>query len=206
MPNPLLDRISPANRNSAVVLLALLALSMLATRYHHFSSALHLADTSWAAFFLAGLLIRRVGALVGLLALAVAIDLGSVVLDGAAMASCFSPAYPGVLVAYTALWGAGRLTAHGLAVGRPGGQIGGVLLIGLGILSGALAAFAISNATFYAFSGQFDQLAMMDYIGSTAGYFSGYLASAAGYTAVGLLGMAAANLIGEMHRHARRHS
>lgn len=105
MSNPLLDRISPANRTTAVVLLALLALSMLATRYHHFSSALHLADTSWAAFFLAGLLIRRAGALVGLLVLAVAIDLGSVLLDGAAMASCFSPAYPGVLVAYAALWG-----------------------------------------------------------------------------------------------------
>lgn len=203
MPNPLLDRISPANRTTAVVLLALLALSMLATRYHHFSSALHLADTSWAVFFLAGLLIRRAGALVGLLALAVAIDLGSVFLDGAAMASCFSPAYPGVLVAYAALWGAGRLTAYGLAVGRPGGQIGGVLLIGLGILTGALAAFGISNATFYAFSGQFDQLAVMDYISSTARYFSGYLASATGYTAAGLLGMVAANLIGEMHRHAR---
>lgn len=203
MPNPLLDRISPANRTTAVVLLALLALSMLATRYHHFSSALHLADTSWAVFFLAGLLIRRTGALVGLLALAVAIDLGSVLLDGAAMASCFSPAYPGVLVAYAALWGAGRLTAHRLATGRPGRQVGGALLIGLGLLAGALAAFVISNATFYAFSGQFGQLAAMDYIGSTAGYFTGYLASAAGYSAVGLLGMAAANLIGETRRHAR---
>lgn len=71
------------------------------------------------------------------------------------------------------------------------------------MLAGAVAAFVISNATFYAFSGQFGQLAAMDYIGSTAQYFSGYLASAAGYSVVGLLGMAAANLIGETRRHAR---
>ncbi len=204
MPNPLLDRISPTNRSTAVVLLALLALSMLATRYHHFSSVLHLGDTSWAVFFLAGLLIRRASALGGLLALAVAIDLGSVFLDGAAMATCFSPAYPGVLVAYAALWGAGRLTAHSLATGgRPSGQAGGALLIGLGLLAGALAAFVISNATFYAFSRQFGQLAAMDYIGRTAGYFSGYLASAAVYSAVGLLGMVTVNLIGETRRLAR---
>lgn len=109
MPHPIDERLFPASRLVAIAALAVMAVSMLATRYHHFSSALHLADTSWAVFFLAGLWFRQVRVLGGLLALAVVIDLGSVWLDGAAMASCFSPAYPGVLAAYAALWGVGRL-------------------------------------------------------------------------------------------------
>ena len=195
MPNPLTDYISPKGRSDSLTLLALLALSMLATRYHHFSSVLHLADTSWAVFFLAGLWFRRAAVLGGLIGLAVAIDLGSVVIDGAAMASCFSPAYPGVLLAYAALWGVGRLAGSALDRAAPAGQLPGLALVAGALLLGVVAAFGISNLTFFAFSGQFGEMSIIEYATRTGHYFWGYLASAATYVAVGLGGLAAAKLL-----------
>ena len=204
MPNPMLDRLFPSSRVVGMVVLALLALSMLATRYHHFSSALHLADTSWAVFFLAGLWFRSVRVLVGFLAVAVLVDLGSIVLDGAALASCFSPAYPGVLLAYGALWGAGRLAGTQLAAHDSSGLARPLVVIAVALIAGAVAAFGISNVTFFAFSGQFETMSASDYMAATAPYLGGYLGTAAGYTALGLAAMGAASLIRESAAQ-RRH-
>lgn len=191
MPNSSTDRLFPASRTTGLVLLALLALSMLATRYHHFSSALHVADTSWAVFFLAGLWFRSVRPLAGLLAVAVAVDLGSIAMDGGSMAACFSPAYPGVLLAYAALWGAGRIAGRWLRSQGGTGMAMGMTGIALALLSGVTAAFVISNATFWGFSGHFGMLAAGEYVARVAPYLPGYLGSAAVYTAVGLVGLMA---------------
>ncbi|MFO7582439.1 hypothetical protein [Guyparkeria sp.] len=204
MHNPLQDSITPNSRTTGIALLVLLALSMLATRYHHFSSALHLADTSWAVFFLAGLWFRRAAVLGGLLALAVLIDLGSVVIDGAAMASCFSPAYPGVLLAYAALWGSGRLAGRALDRGAVTSRLGGGLLVAASLLVGIVLAFAISNGTFYALSGQFGEMTAGEYADRTMGYLAGYLSSAVTYSLAGLGGLAAFNLIRESRREQRQ--
>ncbi|WP_322521638.1 hypothetical protein SR882_01760 [Guyparkeria halophila] len=203
MPHPIEERLFPASRVVALAALAVMAISMLATRYHHFSSALHLADTSWAVFFLAGLWFRQARVLGGLLVLAVAIDLGSVWLDGAAMASCFSPAYPGVLAAYAALWGAGRLAGKRLAHGSEG-TLTGLAWIAVALLAGSVVAFGISNATFYAFSGQFEAMVAFEYAQRTMPYLSGYVTSAAIYSVVALAGMAATNLVRDGVR-AQRH-
>lgn len=199
MPHPLQERLFPPSRVVAIAALAVMAISMLATRYHHFSSALHLADTSWAVFFLAGLWFRQLRVLGGLLMLAVAIDLGSVWLDGAAMASCFSPAYPGVLAAYAALWGAGRLADTRLTNGSKN-TFAGLAWIAGALLAGSVIAFGISNLTFYAFSGQFGAMAAFEYAQRTAPYLGGYVTSAAIYSAVALAGMAATNVV----RHGAR--
>mgnify|MGYP006284899291 CR=1 FL=1 len=204
MPNPSLDRLFPSRHAVGMIALALLALSMLATRYHHFSSALHLADTSWAVFFLAGLWFRSVRVLGGLLVLAVLVDLGSIVLDGAAMASCFSPAYPGVLLAYGALWGAGRLAGRQLAAHASAGLASALMVIAVALVVGVAAAFGISNVTFFAFSGQFEAMSASDYLAGVAPYLTGYLGTAAGYTALGLATMAAASLVRESAAQ-RRH-
>ncbi|MGM0517001.1 MAG: hypothetical protein ACQER6_05315 [Pseudomonadota bacterium] len=191
----------PKGRTTGLTLLALLAVSMLATRYHHFSSVLHLADTSWAVFFLAGLWFRRALVLGGLIGLAVAIDLGSIVIDGAAMASCFSPAYPGVLAAYAALWGMGRLAGRSLERDRPTGHLAGLGLVAVALVVGVTVAFVISNATFHAFSGQFGEMSIAEYASRTVGYLWGYLASASTYTAVALGALAAGNqLVGSARR------
>lgn len=201
MHNPLTDYIAPRGRTGGLTLLALLAVSMLATRYHHFSSVLHLADTSWAVFFLAGLWFRRAAVLGGLIGLAVAIDAGSVVIDGAAMASCFSPAYPGVLLAYAALWGVGRLTGMSLERGMPASWVPGLALVAVALPVGVMAAFGVSNATFYAFSGQFDEMSTVEYAARTGGYLWGYLASATTYVSVALVALTGANLLlGAGHR------
>lgn len=203
MPHPIEERLFPTSRLVAIAALAAMAVSMLATRYHHFSSALHLADTSWAVFFLAGLWFRQLRVLGGLLALAVAIDLGSVWLDGAAMASCFSPAYPGVLAAYAALWGAGRLAGKRLADGSEG-MLTGLAWVAVALLAGSVVAFGISNATFYAFSGQFEAMAAWEYVQRTAPYLAGYVTSAATYTVIALAGMTATNAMRDGVR-AQRH-
>ncbi|MCL7751109.1 hypothetical protein LV475_05820 [Guyparkeria hydrothermalis] len=202
MPHPIDERLFPASRLVAIAALAVMAVSMLATRYHHFSSALHLADTSWAVFFLAGLWFRQVRVLGGLLALAVVIDLGSVWLDGAAMASCFSPAYPGVLAAYAALWGVGRLVGkRATTVATLPAQLA---WIAGGIIVGSAVAFGLSNVTFYAFSGQFGEMAAVEYATRTLPYLGGYLTSAATYSAIALAGMALINTLREGAR-VRRH-
>ncbi len=171
------------SRTTGIALLVLLAPSILATRYHHFSSALHLADTSWTVFFLAGLWFRRVAVLVGLLALAVLTDLGSVVIDGAAMASCFSPAYPGVLLAHAALWGVGRLAGHQLEAGAISSRVGADLLVAAALLGGGVLAFAISNGSFHALSGQFgEMMSPGEYAKRTMGYLVGYLCLAVTYS------------------------
>ncbi len=203
MPHPLQERLLPPSRVVAIAALAVMAISMLATRYHHFSSALHLADTSWAVFFLAGLWLRQLRVLGGLLVLAVAIDLGSVWLDGAAMASCFSPAYPGVLAAYTALWGAGRLAGKRLTGGSEG-TLAELAWVAPALLAGSVIAFGISNATFYAFSGQFEAMAAFEYAQRTLPYLGGYLTSAAIYSVIALAAMAATNVVHDGVR-AQRH-
>ncbi|HZJ81116.1 MAG TPA: hypothetical protein VFC95_00295 [Guyparkeria sp.] len=212
MPNSSINRLFPTgqvtnwatDRATGLTLLVLLALSMLATRYHHFSSVLHLADTSWAVFFLAGLWFRSTRVLFGLLAVAVLVDLGSVALDGAAMASCFSPAYPGVLLAYAALWGAGRLAGKWLAA-PPSATLIGIGGIALALTVGAAAAFIISNVTFYAFSGQFETMTAGEYTAVVAPYLLGYLSTAAGYTTLALVALAAFQRLRESnwrHRHS----
>ena len=205
MPNPTLDRLSPSSRAVGGVVLALLALSMLATRYHHFSAALHLADTSWAVFFLAGLWFRSLRVLAGLLAVAVLVDLGSIVLDGAAMASCFSPAYPGVLLANAALWGAGRLAGRQLAAQPRVGMPAGLAVVAVALVIGVTVAFGIANATFFALSGQFEAMSAGDYLTAVAPYLGGYLGTAAGYTAGALATLVAARLLSDgltRHHHA----
>ncbi len=44
----------PVSPRSALAIGLSLALLMAATRSHHFATALHLPDASWAVFFLAG--------------------------------------------------------------------------------------------------------------------------------------------------------
>ena len=195
MPNPAFDRLFPSHRTAAAVALALLALSMLATRYHHFSSALHLADTSWAVFFLAGLWFRSVRVLAGLLALAVVIDLASIVIDGAAMASCFSPAYPGVLLAYGALWGTGRLAGKQVVTHTVAGLPRALMVIAVALVVGVATAFVVSNVTFFLFSGQFETMTAGGYAAAVFPYLAGYLGTTAGYTALGLAVLAGSGLL-----------
>lgn len=183
----------PQTRRSrfGVVLFLLLALSMAVTRDHHFSNALHLADTSWAVFLLAGLYLRPRWMLPALLSLAVAVDLFAVWQDGLVLSGCFSPAYPGLLLAYGALWGAGRLARRDwtrLTAENPNPWMM-ALTLGGWITLAVLIAFVISNMTFWGFSGHFTSMSLETYASRVDGYLAGYLQTTLLYTAVAIVGV-----------------
>jgi hypothetical protein len=169
---------------------------MVATRDHHFSNALHLADTSWAVFLLAGLYLRPRWMLLALLGLAVSVDLFAVWQDGLVMSGCFSPAYPGLLLAYGALWGAGRLAHSGWTSAQeqrhPWMQL--LTLAGWTIV-GTLAAFAVSNLTFWAFSGNFSGMPLTDYVSRVIGYARGYLTTTLLYVLVAMGGVVGSSAV-----------
>ena len=72
---------------------------MIATRFHHFGTALHLPDASMALFFLGGLWPRRHLAFAAFMALAVLLDWVSVSYAGVSD-FCVTPAYSFLLPAY----------------------------------------------------------------------------------------------------------
>jgi len=159
-------------------LLVLLAL----TRWGHFGTGLSLPDASLAAFFLGGLWLGRawgwgVPYFAGLMATAFAID---VYLAQTATEAgwCLTPAYWGLVPTYAVMWLAGRwLAQNGHAVNPFAFALAGFAATGV--------AFVISNATFWAFSGQFGAMGAVEYAQAVARYFPPYLGSTAFYLALG---------------------
>lgn len=190
--------------NAQLILFVVLVLSMAATRYHHFSAVLHIADTSWAVFFLAGLYLRARWMLVALMGLAVVIDLAAVWTDGLGMTGCFSPAYPGLLLAYGVLWGAGRLSRHSM---RPNESAVTTILTVIGWLTlGVIAAFALSNLSFWAWSGHFADLSLGDYLQRVMGYLGHYMAATGLYVGLGLgVMIGAQTLVIRLSKHQTAH-
>lgn len=175
----------PPKQRGALALFALLALSMLVTRYHHFGSALHLADTSWAVFFLAGLLLPQRWALAALLLLAAGIDVAALQLDGNLVGGCLTAAYPGLLLSYAALWGVGRLARQQNA--HVFGNMHALIASAGWLVLGVVVAFAISNLTYWAWAGPYASMPLTEYTGRVMPYLAGYLTTAATYTLLALV-------------------
>lgn len=124
------------------LLLGVLVFAMLGTRTHLIS---HLADASWAIFFLAGLYLSGWRVFAGLMALAIAIDLGVTAQSGGAPL-CITGAYGFLIPAYAALFLGGRILAS-----RWNGEVSvksGLAFFGIAALAIA-AAELISNGSFY---------------------------------------------------------
>ena len=133
----------------------------------------HMADASWAIFFMVGFYLR--GEALKKLAFplfflaAFVIDL--IVIDAqGGQHYCFTPSYPFLIPAYAAMWFAGRLfaskyqeNARGLATFVASATVG------------VAVCFFISNAGFYAFSGKFEEMTVAQYASSVAQYLPGYL-------------------------------
>jgi hypothetical protein len=158
--------------------LASLALVMAATRMDHFGGALALPDASLAVFFLAGLWLRASWAFPALLVVAVGVDLAALAQSGLG-ADCLSPAYPFLIAAYGALWAAGRRCR---SVASPG-----VFRHILMVSSAAALAFAISNLSWFAFSGHFVDRSLQEYLLATLPQAPRYLGWAVGYALLGLV-------------------
>lgn len=206
--NAIDDKTTATAARSDLIVFALLAVSMVATRYHHFGSALHLADTSWAVFFLAGLFVRQRWALPALLLLASGVDIAALQLDGSLVGSCLTAAYPGLLLAYAGLWGAGRLARREGSAAYASAH--GLIATAGWLVLGVAAAFAISNLTYWAWSGSFGAMSLGEYSGRVMHYFAGYLTTAVGYAALALVTASMIHLLrrsrhdgaSERHHHA----
>jgi hypothetical protein len=136
------------SKRAAIITLMLAAL-MAATRSHHFATALHLPDASWAVFFLAGVYLRPVSMLPALMTEAALIDYAAVTWGGVS-SFCITPAYAFLVPAYSALWLAGRWYA-----GRYLLALSTLIPLAGSVLVGAAVCELFSSGGFYLFSGYF---------------------------------------------------
>jgi hypothetical protein len=157
--------------------LSLIAL-MVATRFHHFGDVLHLPDASLAVFFFAGFYRKKM--FFGfLLALAALIDY--LAIENGTSGWCVTPAYVFLIPTYAVMWFAGRYCSTFKAMKITN------LAKSAGLLALATsAAFAISNGSFYLFSGRYEDLSLGDYVVRVAQYYPFYVGSALIYTIAGV--------------------
>lgn len=162
-------------RSYQLIIATFLLLLMVATRYHHFGSVLHLPDASWAIFLVAGFYLHRLGYLAAFLAAAGAIDYFAIT-QGGTSNYCISAAYVFLIPAYAALWWGGRTFRNYY-------QFKWTTLIPLaGITAASVAVcFFISNGAFYVLSGKFGDLNMAEYISGVTQYFPMFLNTTLGY-------------------------
>ena len=150
---------------------------MVATRFNHFGSPLNLPDASLAIFFLAGLWLNRPVWFPIFIVEAGLMDWASIA--GGVSGWCVTPAYGFLIPTYAALWFGGRwYRRHARLEWRTLMPL--FVALGLGLVS----AFAISNVSFYLFSGYFAELEWSDYVRGVIGYFPAYAGYTLAYTAV----------------------
>lgn len=176
-----------------------LAALMAATRDHHFASATHLPDASWAVFFLAGFYLRERWALPALLAVAALSDYLAVNWSGVD-AFCITPAYVLLVPAYGALWLAGRCYA-----GCCRFQADTLPWLALSVLGGAVVCELLSSGGFYLFSGRFAELSFAEFGAQFALYFPPMLAGMALYIGIAVIAHIAAGLTGRAAVASRAH-
>lgn len=150
---------------------------MVLTRFHHFGDVLHLPDASLAVFFFAGFY-RKKALFAFLLVMAGLIDY--IAIANGTSSWCVSPAYVFLIPTYAVMWFAGRycLTFKSLKLSELAMQLGIVALA-------TSAAFALSNGSFYLFSGRYADMALGDYFVQTTQYYLPYVSSVLVYAALG---------------------
>jgi len=171
---------SPSDRTVSFMSVAALAVLMLVTRFQHFGSSINLADASLAVFFLTGLFLSWRWFPVFAL-LAAGIDYAAISWAGVSD-YCVTPAYAFLLPTYAAMTFAGQWARRYRALG-----IADLAPLATAAALGGVAAFAISNGSFYFFSGNFAGLSYADYLVRTAHYAVPYLGWALLYVAAGLV-------------------
>jgi len=159
------------------IAIALITLLMWATRSDHFASALHLADASWAVFFIAGIMGTRIRVALWLMINASVIDY--LALRAGVSSYCVTPAYVFLVPTYLALWASGRWAATTFDW-----NAWSLLKAALALCLGVVGAFIISNASFYALGGHFEEMSALRFTIKVAVYFPRFLVSTALYTIV----------------------
>ncbi len=169
-----MNNLKPAHE---FLIAAALFLLLIATRFHHFGSALHLPDASWAIYLAGGFYLARFSYLAVFLITAGVIDYFAITQFGTSN-YCISPGYAFLAPAYASLWLGGRWF-------RKQYQFNWSTLLplaGATIVSVAVC-FLISNGAFYATSDKFTEMSLIEYSNSVKQYFLPFLKTASGYVA-----------------------
>jgi uncharacterized membrane protein len=169
-------------QNKTIWIAVSLALLMAATRFNHFGSSVTLPDASWALFFLGGLYLGRVRAALAIFAVmvieAALIDCYAIALQDVS-GWCVTNAYGFMVFAYAALWFSGRWFASHHTYSAKG-------LLGLlaSVATASMAAFLISNVSFYLFSGRYTEMGAAEYASRVVQYLDSYIAVTLMYVAL----------------------
>jgi hypothetical protein len=173
-----------------------LALLMGLTRFTHFGHSIQPADASWAVFLLGGALLHGMGAFAAFCAMVGAIDLSAFALG--VSSACMSPAYVFLLPAYAALWWVGGWAGAGA------GARSQMLRVAVAAVLGASVAFAITNASFFAFAEPLAGMPLYTFATRVAPYFPSYVVTTLAYALAGYglaLGVRAARRSGSTPQH-----
>ncbi|MCE7913137.1 MAG: hypothetical protein DYH15_00365 [Nitrosomonas sp. PRO4] len=167
-------------RNQIMVAL-LLAVSMILTRSHHFTSVHNLADASWAIFFLAGIYLRSVWLLPGFFALSWWLDFAAYTWGGVSD-FCITPAYVFLMPAYTSLWLAGRWYAK-----RYQFAWNTFMPLSLSGFAGLTVCELFSGGGFYFFSGRIAETNWYEFGEQLFKYFPMYIETFGFYVGITIL-------------------
>lgn len=178
----------------------LLALTMILTRPHNFSSLHHLPGTSWAVFFLAGIFLSQFRWFIIFGALAAAIDYVFITWFGVS-SFCVTPAYVMLLPCFAALWLGGRWYARGHH-----DRLVSLARLAVAVLVSAFVAELFSSGGFYFLGGRFVDPTVAEFIPRLVQYFPGGLAAMALYVAVAALMYAAFVVVNRSDTEASRTS
>lgn len=167
-------------RNQTLIGLAL-ALLLIFTRGQHFSNLHNLPSASWAVFFLAGVCLRPVWVLPGLISMAWSLDLAAYIWGGA-NGYCLTPAYIFLLPAYGALWFGGRWYS-----GRHRFEWRTLMPLSVSVLASAIVCKLFSSGGFYFFSGRFAEPTVSEFGARLLKYFPGSLYALVFYLSIAAL-------------------
>ena len=166
-------------RVTPVRLWCLFAVLILLTRSTHLAFAAAPPDVTLAMMLLGGMWIRRWPGFAGLMAAAFAADCLATGSLGVPE-YCLTPAYAGLVPAYLVVW----LSGWWLQATRPRASLVGWLAT---MLAASAAAFVISNAFWFAFSGAFGGWTLARFAAGVLPYFPAYAGPALGYVALAWL-------------------
>lgn len=170
-----------SNQTRNIVIFAVLAALMAATRMHHFGNALHLPDASLSVFLLTGIFISSPWVFAWLLLEAGALDYVAINFMGISE-WCVTPAYFFLIPTYAILWFAGRYYArihrHSL---QSLGAFTGISFVALNL------AFAVSNGSFYLFSGRYQDTSVAEYSANMMPFYFPYLSGGLLYLACAVM-------------------
>ncbi len=183
------------SKRSQILVGVVLVLLMAITRGSHFSG-INLPSTSWAVFFLAGVLLRPRWVFPLLFLQALVMDLAAT--GWAADSHCMTIAYWSLVPAYGALWFGGRLYA-----GWHREQLSSLLTLAPTLVVSAFVAQLFSSGGFYWLSGHYSDQSWSGMLERVVGYLPKSLSGLLLYTALAVVVYVTARLLNEQRQIAR---